>query len=168
MVLCVCWDRERQAAACKMEGWLWTTGSVVRYGLVPAWLHTAGHIQPGVGFNIKTIFLDVGIIGIPTLVRHLNIKLAPREKFQHEDFVSSYRDYHCKIRLSHDCLIFIMGIPILVRYRCYVKKFPRILPASRQPINIIGNQQMVISLIHNLFDGCNEIFVLHNMIHVII
>ena len=47
--------------------------------------------------------------------------------FQNKDDISRYGISIIKIRRSHDCLIFIIGMPILIRRRLYIETAPNLL-----------------------------------------
>ena len=48
-----------------------------------------------------------------------------------------YRDYNVKDKMSQDCLIFNMGIPILVRQHLYIKTAPWIQNFIKVPISVV-------------------------------
>ena len=85
------------------------------FGIVWSWTVV---IRPGVGFNIKTVFLG---IMIPVM----------------------------KIRRLWDCLIFIMGIHILVRQLLYIETIPLYRIQYKGCFtSIIGNPNVEIIRIH--------------------
>ena len=80
--------------------------------------HPGGH-----NWNYKTVMLSFSLL-TPTHFKIVYQKSSngPWALFQYKDSLSRYDISIIKIRPSWDCLIFIMGIPILVRWHLFLEK----------------------------------------------